>query len=243
MTTTATAGVVIPPPADAPARCGRQLVQIDRVSSGPAGLRQESFHGRLNNVALQASKTSRRELIRAREGIKPALVELIRRGAMKNAPVKWLMVVSAVVGWNASSWAQDLDAGRSEYLANCATCHGVDGRGQVSAGSKLKRRAADLTLLARRNGGVFSPTAVYEKIDGRNTAHGSGDMPVWGCRHPAPPPPVSQRKVSRPRPSDSPKVYRPRPTESHLDLSCDPEPVIRQRLLAIVEYLGGIQAK
>jgi mono/diheme cytochrome c family protein len=157
---------------------------------------------------------------------------------------KWLMAISVAVGAPGSLWAQDPDAGQVEYMGHCASCHGVDGKGQGPTASKLKRRPPDLTMLAKRNRGVFSPSAVYEKIDGRKSAHGSGEMPVWGCRQPpAPPPLIWKKKVSRPRPADSPTVSRPRPAESHLDLSCDPAPVIRERILAIVEYLGEIQEK
>jgi hypothetical protein len=162
---------------------------------------------------------------------------------MRIAAAKWRMVVSVMIALIAPLWAQDLDAGRSEYLSHCATCHGVDGKGQGPTSAKLKTRPADLTRLAKRNGGVFSPSAVYEAIDGRKTTHGNGEMPVWGCRHDRPPPPpIWTKKVTRPRPSDV-KVDRPRPTESHLDLSCDSEPVIRERILAIVEYLRTIQGK
>jgi hypothetical protein len=157
--------------------------------------------------------------------------------------VQWLVVISVLVGMGMSGWAQDLDVSRSEYLSHCATCHGDDGKGQGPTSAKLKTRPADLTGLAKKKGGVFSPSAGYEAIDGRKTAHGNGEMPVWGCRQPsAPPPPIWKKKVTRPRPGDV-KVDRPRPAESHLDLSCDPEPVIRGRILAIVEYLRIIQGK
>jgi len=46
----------------------------------------------------------------------------------------------------------------------------------------LRKRPADLTLIAQRNGGVFSPEMVARIIDGRKplAGHGGGDMPVWG---------------------------------------------------------------
>ena len=46
----------------------------------------------------------------------------------------------------------------------------------------LRRTPADLTLLARRNGGTYSAEMVARIIDGRKplAGHGGGDMPVWG---------------------------------------------------------------
>jgi mono/diheme cytochrome c family protein len=73
-------------------------------------------------------------------------------------------------------------SGAELYKSFCAPCHGVEGHGDGPVAPSLKRRPADLTLLARRTGGVFSPEAVHRMIDGRSMprAHGSSDMPVWG---------------------------------------------------------------
>ena len=51
-----------------------------------------------------------------------------------------------------------------------------------SLADSLKRRPADLTLIARNNGGTFDKALVQRIIDGRNPVkgHGGGDMPVWG---------------------------------------------------------------
>jgi Cytochrome C oxidase, cbb3-type, subunit III len=100
--------------------------------------------------------------------------------AMQEAAAKWLMI-----GLNASRWAQDLDAGKAEYLSNCAPCHGTDGKGKGPLSSKLKTKPADLTTFAKKNNGVFPLSAVYEAVDGRNAtgSHGTREMPIWGCRH------------------------------------------------------------
>ena len=44
---------------------------------------------------------------------------------------------------------------------------------------------ANLTVLTKKNNGVFPFEAVYEVIDGRKevTAHGTREMPVWGRRY------------------------------------------------------------
>jgi hypothetical protein len=48
--------------------------------------------------------------------------------------------------------------------------------------SVLSKRPADLTLIARRNGGTFPADIVAKAIDGRSPVkgHGGGEMPVWG---------------------------------------------------------------
>ena len=64
----------------------------------------------------------------------------------------------------------------------CATCHGAKAVGDGPLAQHLRRPPANLTLLAQRNGGTFSPEMVARIIDGRKplAGHGGGDMPVWG---------------------------------------------------------------
>jgi mono/diheme cytochrome c family protein len=64
----------------------------------------------------------------------------------------------------------------------CRTCHGARGTGDGPLAKLLRRPPADLTLLARKNGGVYSAEMVSRIIDGRKPlpGHGGGDMPVWG---------------------------------------------------------------
>jgi hypothetical protein len=133
---------------------------------------------------------------------------------------------------NTGVWAQDLEKGRIEFMSKCAGCHGSDGRGTGPLSSKLKIKPADLTVIAKRNSGVFSRDIVAERVDGRRETepHRNSEMPIWGCRQG--PPPGSQRKA-----------YEPKPIDSLLDMPCDPEEVIQKRILDIVEYLAQIQEK
>jgi mono/diheme cytochrome c family protein len=64
----------------------------------------------------------------------------------------------------------------------CASCHGRNGRGDGPTAAALKARPADLTVLARGNGGVFPRDRVLAFIEGsqRAASHGSPEMPVWG---------------------------------------------------------------
>ena len=128
--------------------------------------------------------------------------------------------------------AKALGTGKSEFLSNCAECHGVDGRGSGPMSGKLKIKPANLTILARRNNGMFAPGEIYRKIDGRygiGLRPGSA-MPIWGCRQGAPPDRYG-------------KMKKPKPLDSLLDLPCDSEARIRARISAIVDYLGQIQEK
>jgi hypothetical protein len=157
---------------------------------------------------------------------------------MQKAAAKWLMVAGVMVGLTPSGWAEEVDAGKAEYLKSCAPCHGTDGKGTGPLSSRLKTKPADLTAFSKKNNGVFPLSAVYEAIDGRNAtgSHDSREMPIWGCRHT--PSSISPTKAGKRKVYKQPDRY-----ESHLDLSCDPEDVIGNRILSVVEYLRRIQEK
>jgi mono/diheme cytochrome c family protein len=77
--------------------------------------------------------------------------------------------------------AQPVDGGIL-FKTYCASCHGANGRGAGPVAVFLRVPPADLTLIARRNRGVFPAGEVYRIIDGRQAvkAHGNSEMPVWG---------------------------------------------------------------
>ena len=71
--------------------------------------------------------------------------------------------------------------GATLFRSHCASCHGVNGRGDGPMAAELRLRPSDLTKFAMRNGGVFPEAQVARIIDGRDIpAHGGGEMPVWG---------------------------------------------------------------
>ena len=155
-----------------------------------------------------------------------------------------------IIALNAAARSQALDFGKTEFLSKCAECHGADGKGTGPRGADMKKKPADLTILAKANNGVFVTDAVYNKIDGREarTSHGSSEMPIWGCRHlnrPAPSPTIVHKWFFSTHHARPKKVKKPTadPLESFEDLSCDPEPVIQERIQAIVGYLRQIQEK
>jgi len=73
--------------------------------------------------------------------------------------------------------------GSELYRRYCASCHGVNGQGDGPLAASLSPKPADLTTIAKRNGGKFDETAVMMTIDGRLLVaqHGPRDMPVWGA--------------------------------------------------------------
>jgi mono/diheme cytochrome c family protein len=72
--------------------------------------------------------------------------------------------------------------GVDTYKAYCAVCHGPQAKGNGPAATALKKTPADLTTIAKRNGGKFSATDVEAVIMGQQVlnSHGSRDMPIWG---------------------------------------------------------------
>ena len=74
-------------------------------------------------------------------------------------------------------------SGQDSFLFYCAPCHGRGGRGDGPVAAALKTSPPDLGTLARRNGGTFPRATVTSFVAGSArtlTAHGPGDMPVWG---------------------------------------------------------------
>ena len=76
------------------------------------------------------------------------------------------------------------DFGKNEYQASCASCHGVTAKGDGVVSRFLIKAPSDLTMMGKRNGGVFPYQYAWEVIDGRKSVeigvHGSREMPVWG---------------------------------------------------------------
>lgn len=103
---------------------------------------------------------------------------------MKNTH-RGLIVLSLVLLMAESALAQRSGgSGRWDYMNNCASCHGVAGRGDGPLVRYLVTPPKDLSLLAQRNGGVFPRDRLTGMIDGRKSPdigpHGSREMPIWG---------------------------------------------------------------
>ena len=81
--------------------------------------------------------------------------------------------------------AQEATTGADEFRISCASCHGMDGRGNGQMASILTVKPTDLTTLSKSNGDEFPAMKVFKMIDGREDfyAHGDRAMPVWGIRY------------------------------------------------------------
>lgn len=66
--------------------------------------------------------------------------------------------------------------GAALFKTLCASCHGVDGRGDGPAAGAMQPPPSDLTK------STLNLAELMRVIDGRRTvrAHGDGSMPVWG---------------------------------------------------------------
>lgn len=119
--------------------------------------------------------------------------------------------------------AQEGGLGEREYRQNCLICHGESGKGDGYLSGYVNVRVADLTQLAKQNGGVFPFERVYEAIDGRSDleTHGLRDMPVWGDE------------------------YDTRAIDYYADYFGDynVESFIRGRIIALISYIDSLQVR
>lgn len=134
-----------------------------------------------------------------------------------------LLAVGLVIGSGAAfAQQQATDIGKQEFTENCASCHGVDGKGNGPLGNLLQRSPPDLTQLAKNNKGVLPINRLYEVIDGVGVpSHGTRDMPVWGWEY-------------RVENAQNLREARGRYDEAAM---------VRGRILTLLEYISRIQAR
>jgi mono/diheme cytochrome c family protein len=93
-----------------------------------------------------------------------------------------ILSVGCLFGEASAADAAVENSGKLRFEQYCAVCHGGGAKGDGPFAPLLTKRPADLTTMAQRNGGEFPFGRAYDTIDGRNmlSAHGSGEMPIWG---------------------------------------------------------------
>jgi mono/diheme cytochrome c family protein len=88
------------------------------------------------------------------------------------------------ISWMNSASAAEYAAmsGQDLYRRFCASCHGIQGRGDGPVAASLRVEVPDLTLTARRGASIDPRDRIVRIIDGRYIigAHGTRVMPVWG---------------------------------------------------------------
>lgn len=140
---------------------------------------------------------------------------------MKINSSRALILVGALGLATAASAQQRVDHGKVEYDAHCANCHGASGRGNGELRKFLTKPPADLTTMAKRNGGAFPNQLAWDVIDGRGGdigLHGSREMPVWG------------------------QSYRMEAL-SQAGTAQQPEWYVRNRIVSLLDYLSRLQEK
>lgn len=138
------------------------------------------------------------------------LISSLTALAVAAITLPWVVPVSAT---QQPAGNKSVPAGSGLFSTYCVVCHGTDGKGSGPLAESLKRRPADLTALAKTNGGTYPRDMVAKIIDGREgvKGHGGGDMPVWGDA-------FERSQDAGPQ-------------------------AVKERIEALVEYLATIQAK
>jgi mono/diheme cytochrome c family protein len=91
-----------------------------------------------------------------------------------------LGMVALVLSISGHTWQEDAD-GEKLFRAYCASCHGVDATGHGPVAAALRHAPADLTQIAKKNGGTFPTARMHRIIAGREIeSHGDRHMAVWG---------------------------------------------------------------
>ncbi len=102
---------------------------------------------------------------------------------MAELRIKWAVAILLVCcsALSPGAIAQNI-SGETDYRVACAACHGRFGKGDGPVAPELRTSLPDLTLLAKKNDGIFPDRVIKQIIDGRQSlrAHGSFEMPVWG---------------------------------------------------------------
>jgi len=90
--------------------------------------------------------------------------------------------VLLALSYQANGGAGEANGGKQMYLQYCSSCHGRTGIGNGPVSRDLKVKVPDLTILAKKNRGIYPLDDVMATIDGRRLvrAHGDREMPVWG---------------------------------------------------------------
>jgi mono/diheme cytochrome c family protein len=144
---------------------------------------------------------------------------------MNKTRIAWAVASAALfVIAGAADAAGKGDFGKREFDSNCAVCHGKLGKGDGPyAGMVDTKGGADITMLTKKNGGVFPILKVTETIDGRHMvkAHGPRDMPIWGA--------------------DYLRDAKDRMTTSETPF--DPDVYVQYRVFALTEYVSRLQVK
>lgn len=148
------------------------------------------MHALMGNVAERVVRTAPCPVLTVREPRDAAADRLAKGGVVAAAILAaFLLAPAAATPASAQEPAAQPQVemrqrvtGGEVFRTYCATCHGTSGRGDGPLAGAMRRRPADLTEIAKRNGGEYPSEVVFRTIDGKTPVrgHGGPDMPVWG---------------------------------------------------------------
>lgn len=123
----------------------------------------------LPSVALGHAEDDAKKEPAAMEGMDHSKMKMDGQGGA--AAAHWMAPEDAAKRKNpVTSSAASIERGKKLFQANCASCHGVGGKGDGPAGAALNPKPADLTAMAGQH-----PDGDFAwKIE-----HGRGAMPAW----------------------------------------------------------------
>jgi mono/diheme cytochrome c family protein len=103
---------------------------------------------------------------------------------MRRVGVTVPVLLVLATGTAAQEIDPDFAAGRQEYLAACAACHGENADGNGPIASMFKVRVPDLRTIAASNNGTFPTSEIIKIVDGRTAVRAHGNpMPLFGQRY------------------------------------------------------------
>lgn len=160
------------------------LNQADLIVMGTHG-HGAAMHMLMGNVAERVVRMAPCPVLTVRE---PQPRKKLGRERSSVAAIVASLLVAGVMlapGWVTAASAQEYKQttpGAEVFRTYCASCHGTTARGDGPLASSMNRKPANLTEIAKRNGGLFPSDLVFRTIDGRQPVrgHGGPDMPVWG---------------------------------------------------------------
>jgi nucleotide-binding universal stress UspA family protein/mono/diheme cytochrome c family protein len=172
-----------------PAKCivtAANLKRCDLIVMGTHG-HGPIMHMLMGNVAERVVRAAPCPVLTVREPRETLREVEAKRAAVTAFARGVLMLVLLVLLLPAQARAQgtamtQLVPGGELFRTYCATCHGASARGDGPLASSMTRKPADLTEIARRNGGLYPSGLVFRIIDGKKPVrgHGGADMPEWG---------------------------------------------------------------
>lgn len=143
------------------------------------------MHVLMGNVAERVVRTAQCPVMTVREP-RPKKEKAVAKSKLGSLVASVLaasvMLAPGLVTTARAQEYKQTTTGGEVFRTYCASCHGTAARGDGPLASSMVKKPADLTEIAKRNGGQFPSELVFKTIDGRQPVrgHGGPDMPVWG---------------------------------------------------------------